>query len=70
MMIDDENIPKVINTGTLDLMGKKLKVYLLDNGQRVFENDDLDNFCSDVFDVNLEEFLESAIALKIFRWKL
>lgn len=39
-----EELPKVISESVLEIMGNTLRCYVLSNGKRVFDKDDVDKF--------------------------
>lgn len=39
-----DKIPKVISSGTLEIMGKKLNFHQLDNGKRIIEEQSMYDF--------------------------
>lgn len=44
----DDNLPTVVSEGIVNILGRKLKVYVLDNGARVFEKDDIESFFNEL----------------------
>lgn len=51
----EENILFSTHEGTLEIMGHSLRCYRLNNGQAVFNADDLEAFLSDILGVDIKE---------------
>jgi hypothetical protein len=63
---EPEKLPQVVSEGSIDIIGMKLRCYILDNGKRIIDAEDVDNFFSRLSNENIDFTTEDAQKLAKF----
>jgi hypothetical protein len=57
-----DNIPKAISEATLNIMGTEVRCYVLDNGERIFNADDVEKLFNEAAgDMTIDEAMKLSL---------